>query len=276
MNAYVDHIADEDALLIEGDAYRIPSCFTADPRTKLICLFLYTVALFVSIGFATLGLCAVVALALVATSGVTAKEIRRSLKPLLFILLVTLIAQILYCQSGEALFSVGSFTVYFEGLVVSVFMIVRLICLMAVGIEFMHAVTTRSLIGTLSWTLAPLRRLGLRVDTFVLALDVALQILPLFIREIDMIRAGEQSDQRNKNDAEALNRLRHRIAHLKGAFIQLLESSFDQVDIMAERFVHKQSISSCPDLPAYRATFAPPDAGALILFSLLLGAAFLI
>ena len=126
-----------------------------------------------------------------------------ALKPLGVILVITLVAQVLYCQSGTVLFEVFEFPVYAEAVFTAVFMIARLVCLMVASLAFMHCVSSKSLVDTLSWFLRPLRRAGLRTDAFMLMLDVAFSLLPFLTAEARALMDGDEAPSRREKGSAA-------------------------------------------------------------------------
>ena len=166
-----------------------------DARVKLLCFILYAIVLFKAENPVTLALCVLFAGVFAGVVHVSPKEVLGALKPLGVILVITLVAQVLYCQSGTVLFEVLGLLVYAEAVFTAVFMLVRLVCLMVASLAFMHCVSSKSLVDTLSWFLRPLQRLGVRTDVFMLMLDVAFSLLPFLMAEARVLMAGDVDGQ---------------------------------------------------------------------------------
>ncbi len=200
----------------EASADAVPSSANADvrfvsidTRVKLFCFILYAIVLFKAENPVVLALCVLFAGAFAGVVHVSPKEVLAALKPLGVILIITLVAQVLYCQSGTVLFEVHEFPVYAEAVFTAVFMIARLVCLMVASLAFMHCVSSKPLIDTLSWFLRPLRRLGVRTDAFMLMLDVAFSLLPFLMAEARVLMAGDVDGQGkgpSTGDGDALDR----------------------------------------------------------------------
>ena len=202
---------------------------------------------------------------------VSPKEVLGALKPLGVILVITLVAQVLYCQSGTVLFEVLGFSVYAEAVFTAVFMIARLVCLMVASLAFMHCVSSKSLVDTLSWFLRPLQRLGLRTEAFMLMLDVAFSLLPFLAAEARALMRSDGAGGREKGsqagDEDAFGRKRatpategdgavvgaqeERLSFRKRAqaaldrckevLLRLFRESFSYVDALAETFVAREA-----------------------------------
>ena len=240
-----------------------------DTRVKLFCFILYAIVLFKAENPVVLALCVLFAGAFAGVVHVSPKEVLAALKPLGVILIITLVAQVLYCQSGTVLFEVHEFPVYAEAVFTAVFMIARLVCLMVASLAFMHCVSSKPLIDTLSWFLRPLRRLGVRTDAFMLMLDVAFSLLPFLTAEARVLMAGKADDEREKGslagdedaaaaqgknsalkgDGAVAGSQRKLLSFRKRAqaaldrcnivLLRLSRESFDYVDALAKAFVEK-------------------------------------
>ena len=249
-----------------------------DTRVKLLCFILYAIVLFKAENPVVLGLCVLFAGAFAGIVRVSPKEVLGALKPLGVILVITLVAQVLYCQSGTVLFEVFDFPVYTEAVFTAVFMIARLVCLMVASLAFMHCVSSKSLMDTLSCFLRPLRRAGLRTDAFMLMLDVAFSLLPFLTAEARALVDGDDAPSRrekssavgsdgvaadvnegaggnplasdgvtaygDENANKPLSSRRRAQAALdrcKAALLRLFRESFSYVDALAETFVAREA-----------------------------------
>ena len=168
---------------------------SVDVRLKLFFFIVYAIVLFKAENPVILVLCVLFAGFFAGVAHVSPKEVLAALKPLGVILVITLAAQVLYCQNGTVLFEVHEFPVYAEAVFTAVFMIARLVCLMVASLAFMHCVSSKPLIDTLSWFLRPLQRLGLRTEAFMLMLDVAFSLLPFLMAEARVLMAGDVDGQ---------------------------------------------------------------------------------
>ena len=194
---------------VTSDVGRDVRFASIDTRVKLLCFILYAIVLFKAENPAALGLCALLAVVFAVIVRVGFREVAKSLKPLGVILIITLVAQVLYCQSGTVLFEIYEFPVYAEAVFTAVFMIARLVCLMVASLAFMHCVSSKSLVDTLSWFLRPLQRLGVRTDAFMLMLDVAFSLLPFLTAEARVLMHGdadERGEGSSAGDGDALGR----------------------------------------------------------------------
>ena len=100
-----------------------------DPRTKLIWLILYIVALFTAAAWVSYGVVFVVLATVIWISKIPLKSILRGMKPLVFILIFTGILNLLFTGGEKVLVSFWKITITLEGLERAFFMVVRILML---------------------------------------------------------------------------------------------------------------------------------------------------
>ncbi len=227
----------------EASADAVPSNANADvrfvsidTRVKLLCFILYAIVLFKAENPVVLALCVLFAGAFAGVVHVSPKEVLAALKPLGVILIITLVAQVLYCQSGTVLFEVHEFPVYAEAVFTAVFMIARLVCLMVASLAFMHCVSSKPLIDTLSWFLRPLQRLGLRTEAFMLMLDVAFSLLPFLTAEARVLMRGDAAPIGREKALSFRVRPQAAFDKCKDVLLRLFRESLGYVDALAKAF----------------------------------------
>ena len=93
-----------------------------DPRTKLIMLVVYIVALFMAAGWVSYAVMAAFLVVCIKISTIPAKSIVRGMKPLVLILVFTGVLNLFFTTGeGEPLVDFWIFTVYAEGLERAIF-----------------------------------------------------------------------------------------------------------------------------------------------------------
>lgn len=164
------------------------ACRRVDVRVLLLLLVGYLVATLCLRDALALAGCGAVALAWALAARVRPRDVVRALVPLLSILVITTVAQVLYAQQGTVIVALGPLNVTEEALATVALMIVRLACVMLASVAFMRMVSTDDLIGALAFYLRPLERLGVRVDAFILSLDLAFQFIPVLLGEFGKLK----------------------------------------------------------------------------------------
>ena len=98
----------------------------ADPRIKLLALIAYIVALFIANNFYSLALGLVVLVITVIASRVPIGSVLRSVKAILILLLFTAILNLFFHGGNNLLWQWGIIKIYREGVIFTIFFILRL------------------------------------------------------------------------------------------------------------------------------------------------------
>ena len=102
-----------------------------DPRVKIVCTLFFLVSLFVQNSLPGYVIATIFLGAVIRLSKVPLKYILKGLKPIMILLLFTVVMNLFLTKGGETLIHFWIFTVTENGLRVSVFMAVRLMYLVA-------------------------------------------------------------------------------------------------------------------------------------------------
>lgn len=199
-----------------------------DPRTKLIFVILYIVMLFtakwlVSYGLVFLFLCWVIY-----ASKIKLKVILRSLKPLLFIIVLTGILNLFYTQ-GEEIFSFWIFTVTREGIYAAVFMVLRIGMLIAGTFMLTYTTSPIALTDGLEGLLSPLKKIRVPVHELAMMMCIALRFIPTLIEETDKIMSAQKARGADFETGNLIRRAKALIPILVPLFI----SAFRRADELA-------------------------------------------
>ena len=100
-----------------------------DPRTKLVAVIGYIVALFLAKWFISYGLMFVFLTSCIAVSRIRLKTMLRGLKPLVIVILLTALLNVLYTGGEHVIAEFWVFTISREGVRTAFFMVIRIIML---------------------------------------------------------------------------------------------------------------------------------------------------
>ena len=202
-----------------------------DPRTKIILATLFIVAVFVAnnpVGFAALVLTTFI---LIAISGISFRVIRKSVKPIVFILIFTAILNILMTKGdSQPLISFWVINIYPEGIARAVMMALRVMILI-VGTSILLTYTTSpiSLTDGLESLLSPLKKINLPVHTFAMMMSISLRFIPTLIEETEKIMNAQKSRGADFTSGSLAQRAKALIPLLVPLFV----SSFKRAEELA-------------------------------------------
>ena len=199
-----------------------------DPRTKLIWVVIYIVALFSAQWLLTYGLVLGLLITVVALSKIQFKVILKSMKPLLFIILLTGLLNLFYTQ-GTPLVSFWIFTISREGIFSAVFMVLRISMLITGTFMLTYTTSPISLTDGLERLLGPLKKIKVPVHELTMMMCIALRLIPTLIEETDKIINAQKARGADFETGSIFSRAKALIPILVPLFI----SSFRRADELA-------------------------------------------
>ena len=158
-----------------------------DPRTKLLAVILYIVALFNARGVVTYAIMAAVLAACVLLSRVPFKSLTRGLKPVYIIVAFTAIMNMFF-TAGTPVADVWLLRhITFEGIISAVQMILRIVLLIMGTFLMTYTTSPIALTDGLESLLSPLKKLRLPIHELAMMMSIALRFIPTLIEETDKI-----------------------------------------------------------------------------------------
>ncbi|MBQ8879676.1 MAG: energy-coupling factor transporter transmembrane protein EcfT [Clostridia bacterium] len=202
-----------------------------DPRTKIIIAILSIVAIFFANNPITFLLITIIAVILIWISRISFTVVIRGIKPILLILLFTMILNIFMTTGeGDPLFEFWIIRVYTHGIIRAVFMAWRVILLIVITSMLLTYTTSPiSLTDGLESLLLPLKLIGVPVHTFAMMMSIALRFIPTLIEETEKIMNAQKSRGADFSTGSLVNRAKALIPLL----IPLIVSSFKRAEELA-------------------------------------------
>ncbi len=200
-----------------------------DPRAKLLLLVAYIAALFLAKSWISYGLMLSVLVSCIAVSGIPAKSFLRGMKPLLLILAFTAILNLFFTPGEQVLVSFLGITVTVEGVVRAVFMLVRILLLIAGTFLLTYTTSPISLTDGLEALLNPLKRIKVPVHELSMMMCIALRFIPTLIEETDKIMSAQKARGADFESGKLLQRVKALIPILVPLFV----SAFRRADELA-------------------------------------------
>ena len=164
-----------------------------DPRLKLLFLIAYIVAIFLATNFYGLAVCAGVLLLAILFSRVPLVKVFRAIKGVLFLIVFTSALNILFYRGATVYWSWGIFTVTREGILFSVFLVIRLTLLVACSSLLTYTTTPVSLTDGVESLLTPLTWIKIPVHVFALIMSIALRFIPVLMDETERIMNAQRA-----------------------------------------------------------------------------------
>lgn len=200
-----------------------------DPRTKLIAVILYIVALFNAKGVVTYAMVMAVLVLCILVSRVPFRSLTRGLKPIYIIVAFTAIMN-LFFTSGTPL-GTGWLLSHItqEGLRSAIYMILRIVMLIMGTFLLTYTTSPISLTDGLESLLSPLKKLRLPIHELAMMMSIALRFIPTLIEETDKIMSAQKARGADFESGKLMERAKALIPILVPLFI----SAFRRADELA-------------------------------------------
>ena len=200
-----------------------------DPRTKLLMLVVYIVALFCATWWVSYALMLAFLVTCIAISGIQPKAFLKGLKTLTFILVFTGLLNLFFTEGERVIVSVGSVTITWEGVERAVMMIARILMLICGTFLLTYTTSPIALTDGLESLLSPLKALKLPVHELSMMMCIALRFIPTLIEETDKIMSAQKARGADFETGKLLDRVKALIPILVPLFV----SAFRRADELA-------------------------------------------
>ena len=200
-----------------------------DPRTKLVMLVVYIVALFVAVSWISYGVMFAFLAICIAVSKIPVKSIVRGMKPLMFILLFTAVLNIFFTDGETILVSFWGIEITLEGLIRAFFMMIRILMLITGTFLLTYTTSPIALTDGLEALLSPLKKIKLPVHELSMMMCIALRFIPTLIEETDKIMSAQKARGADFETGKLMDRVKALVPILVPLFI----SAFRRADELA-------------------------------------------
>lgn len=238
-----------------------------DPRTKLIGLICYIVALFLAKSWWSYGFMVLVLATLAGVAHIRPKTLFSGLKPLIFIVIFTGVINLFY-GSGEPLVQFWFFKITANGIRNAVFMVLRIMLLVCGTFLLTYTTSPLQLTDGLEKLFAPLKVIRFPVHELAMMMSIALRFIPTLIEETDKI----MSAQRARGASFETGKLTERAKALIPLLVPLFVSAFRRADELATAMECRCYHAGVGRTRMKELRFAPRDAAALVCCALMIAA----
>lgn len=206
-----------------------------DPRVKLVSTLLYLISLFLFKSISGYLIATVFLAAVIRVSRVPFSFIVRGLKPIVMLLMITVLFNLFLTRSGEVLFSAWIFTITEGGLTTAVYMAVRLIYLI-IGSSLMTFTTTpNELTDGMEALLHPLNKVRVPVHEVAMMMSIALRFIPILLEETDKIMKAQIARGADLESGNMIQRAKSMIPILVPLFVSAFRRANDLAMAMEAR-----------------------------------------
>ena len=163
-----------------------------DPRTKIILLFVLIIMIFIADEWSSYALLSFVTVALIFLSKVPPLTVLKSVKPLTWIILFTLLIHFV-SHDGEVIAKFYVFKVTWEGITYGAMISLRLVLMIVLASLLTFTTSPLKLTDATEKLLSPLRKIGVPAHELAMMMTIAIRFVPTLIEETDKIIKAQKS-----------------------------------------------------------------------------------
>jgi len=204
-----------------------------DPRTKLVFLIVYIVALFTAVNWVSYAVVFLFLAAVIAASRIPLKSIVSGMKPLVMILILTGILNVFFTAGENVLVSFWGITITLEGIERAVLMVLRILMLITGTFLLKYTTSPIALTDGLESLLGPLKKLRMPVHELAMMMCIALRFIPTLIEETDKIMSAQKARGADFENGSLLQRVKALVPILVPLFISAFRRA-DELDTAME------------------------------------------
>ena len=200
-----------------------------DPRSKLIIIFLFVCIIFLANNVVTYALIGIYTFLMLGLSRIPIRFLYGGLKPVLWLVLFTLVLQLLFTKQGNLLFEAGPLKIYEEGVRQGMFISLRFFFLILMTSLLTLTTTPIEITDGLETLLHPLKKVRFPVHEMALMMSISLRFIPTLMQETDKIMKAQIA----RGVEFASGPFKERIKAVIPLLIPLFVSSFKRAEDLA-------------------------------------------
>ena len=239
-----------------------------DPRTKIILVVVYIVALFTAKFVFSYGIVMAVLLTCILLSKVGFKAIFKGMKAVFIIIVITAILNLFYNSTGTLLVHFWRFNIYTGGVRMAIMMVLRIMMLISGTFLLTYTTSPIQLTDGIESLLGPLKKLHLPIHELAMMMSIALRFIPTLIEETDKIMSAQKARGADFESGNLIQKARALMPLLVPLFVSAFRRADELATAMECRCYHGDSGRTRMN----QLTYAPRDGVALVLGAVVLAA----
>ena len=206
-----------------------------DPRTKLLLVVLFIVALFQAKGWVAYGILTLTVAVCMTVSHISARNIFKGLKPMIFILALTGVLNIFYTGGTPIL---PGWIITWEGIARAIQMVLRIVLLITGTFLLTYTTSPIALTDGLELLLNPLKKLRFPVHEMTIMMSMALRFIPTLIEETDKIMSAQKARGADFETGSLMDRAKALLPVLVPLFVSAFRRADELAVAMESRCYH--------------------------------------
>ena len=209
-----------------------------DPRMKIVLTVLYVAAVFVPRNWYGLAAAMLFLAVAVLLSGLPAKLIVKSIRPILPVVVLTAVLNVFYVQGGTTLWEWQFLHVTEKGLISAAFLALRIVCLIVGSSLLTYTTGPTTLTDALERLMNPLKVLRVPVHELAMMMTIALRFIPTLIEETEKIMAAQKARGADLESGNVIERVKALVPVMIPLFVSSFRRAYELATAMECRCYH--------------------------------------
>lgn len=197
-----------------------------DPRAKIVCFIALIVIIFCTFNYASLGIVTAFTVLIIAVSGISPKFYFKSLKVIIFIVLITSLLNLFY-GTGEPIWQWGILKLTWNGINRAVFVTVRIVCLILASSCLTFTTSPTELTDAIERLMKPLNVIHFPVHEIAMMMSLALRFVPTLLEETDKLMQAQKARGADMDSGNMIKRVKALIPILIPLFVSAFRRAVD-------------------------------------------------
>ena len=206
-----------------------------DPRVKIVCTLLYLISLFLFRSVLEYAVATVFLFGIIKLSKVPFRYIVKGLKPIIMLLMITVVFNLFLTRTGETLIKIWFLRVTDEGLRTAVYMAIRLIYLILGSSLMTFTTTPNALTDGIESLLKPLNKIKVPVHDIAMMMSIALRFIPILLEETDKIMKAQIARGADLESGNIIQKAKSMVPILVPLFVSAFRRANDLAMAMEAR-----------------------------------------
>ncbi|AMO87278.1 Energy-coupling factor transporter transmembrane protein EcfT [Solibacillus isronensis B3W22] len=206
-----------------------------DPRSKLLFVFAFIIVVFFANNVVTYALLLAFTLLVILLSRIRLYFLINGLKPVIFLMLFTLILHLFMTREGPVLVDLGFIKIFEEGLRQGMFISMRFLMLVFMTSILTLTTSPISITDGLEVLLDPFKKVKLPVHELALMMSISLRFIPTLMDETDKIMKAQMARGSDLSAGPIKDRLKAVVPLLVPLFVSAFKRAEDLATAMEVR-----------------------------------------
>lgn len=202
-----------------------------DPRAKLLMLVAFLVIVFCTFTYPSLLIVILFTIMFISLSGVPAKFYFKSLKVIVFIVIITSVLNMFY-GTGDPLLEWGILKITLNGINRAIFVSIRIVCLILASSCLTFTTSPTDLTDAIERLMKPLAKIHFPVHEIAMMMSLALRFVPTLLEETDKITQAQKARGADMDSGNIFQRVKAFIPILVPLFVSAFRRAYDLATAM--------------------------------------------